>query len=206
MTDKYEIHITNVVFDGLAAKNFVGSDTLKNWFDIKRNYIIDSTPASSLFKIDLNLENSHIIDYSPRNIGELSLVEAAAKYTSPIIFSDDKFFSRISRGIATPINFIADKQTAAFAKIAPIFDNVFPKEVASNYLSHAQTLLSDAKNGVIDAPTLFSSKQYPDALDRIIHVMRNLFDDNDELIARTQQEMWKVVPNLDFYIGMEKDD
>ncbi|PZR02088.1 MAG: hypothetical protein DI539_27955, partial [Flavobacterium psychrophilum] len=85
-------------------------------------------------------------------------------------------------------------------------DNVFPKEVASNYLSHAQTLLSDAKNGVIDAPTLFSSKQYPDALDRIIHVMRNLLDDNDELIARTQQEMWKVVPNLDFYIGMEKDD
>lgn len=47
-------------------------------------------------------------------------------------------------------------------------------------------------------------KQYPDALDRIIHVMQNPFDDNDELIARTQQEMWKVVPNLDFYRDMEK--
>lgn len=49
-------------------------------------------------------------------------------------------------------------------------------------------------------------KRYPDALDRIIHVMQNPFDDNDELIARTQQEMCVIVPTLDFYIEMKKDD
>ncbi|MGP4668102.1 hypothetical protein [Agrobacterium pusense] len=49
-------------------------------------------------------------------------------------------------------------------------------------------------------------KRYPDALDRIIHVMQNPFDDNDELIARTRQEMSVIVPTLDFYIEMNKDD
>ncbi|WP_395775071.1 hypothetical protein [Agrobacterium pusense] len=49
-------------------------------------------------------------------------------------------------------------------------------------------------------------ERYPDALDRIIHVMQNPFDDNDELIARTRKEMWVIVPTLDFYIEMKKDD
>ncbi|WP_112416069.1 hypothetical protein [Agrobacterium pusense] len=49
-------------------------------------------------------------------------------------------------------------------------------------------------------------KRYPDALDRIIHVMQNPFDDNDELIAKTQQEMCVIVSTLDFYIEMKKDD
>ncbi|PZR02086.1 MAG: hypothetical protein DI539_27945, partial [Flavobacterium psychrophilum] len=153
LLEKYEIHFTNVVLHELTARDFAGNVTLRNWFDNKENYFIDNTPVSAAFKADLISEGI----VSPRNIGEFSLVEAAAKYPSAVVLVDDKFFSRISSGLDTPINLIENKKTAAFAKIAPIFDNVFPKEVASNYLSHAQTLLSDVRNGEISPATLFSS-------------------------------------------------
>lgn len=150
LSEKYELHITRVVLLELEEGQFGRNDFVRDWFDNKKNYHIDDSPVSVRYRADLASEGK--ID---KNLGDFSLVEAAAKYPSAVILSDDKFFSKISSGLETPNRWVVDRKTAAFAKIAPIFDNVFPKEVASNYLSHAQTLLSDAKNGVIDAPTLF---------------------------------------------------
>ena len=47
-------------------------------------------------------------------------------------------------------------------------------------------------------------KRYPDALDRMHHVMRNPFDDNDELIAKNFREMIEIAQEMDFYKEVEK--
>lgn len=47
-------------------------------------------------------------------------------------------------------------------------------------------------------------KRYPDALDRILYVMRNPFEDHKEQIARSRQEMLQIAQTLDFYIEFEK--
>ncbi|MDH0616692.1 MULTISPECIES: hypothetical protein [unclassified Agrobacterium] len=49
-------------------------------------------------------------------------------------------------------------------------------------------------------------KRYPDALDRMLHVMRNPFDDNDVSISRIFREMIEISRDLDFFVEFEKSN
>lgn len=49
-------------------------------------------------------------------------------------------------------------------------------------------------------------KRYPDALDRMLHIMRNPFDDNGGLMAQNRREMHQIVRDLDFYREFEKSN
>jgi hypothetical protein len=48
-------------------------------------------------------------------------------------------------------------------------------------------------------------KRYLDALDRMLHVIRNQFDDNDALISRTFREMIEVARDLDFFCKISEE-
>ena len=88
---KYELHVTDKIIQELTFQKFGGNAVIKDWFSITGNYILDSAPVTARYEMDLAIEMK-AGDPPPKNLGELSLVEAATKYPSVVIFSDDKFF------------------------------------------------------------------------------------------------------------------
>ncbi|WP_395775074.1 hypothetical protein [Agrobacterium pusense] len=122
LSEKYELHITRVVIDEPEEGRFGRNDFVRDWLDNKKNYHIDDSPVSVRYRANLASEGK-----IGKNIGDFSLVEAAARYPSAVILSDDKFFSKINSELETPSRWVVDRKTAAFAKIAPIFDDVLLK-------------------------------------------------------------------------------
>jgi Ca2+-binding RTX toxin-like protein len=121
----YDIRITSIVL--LEAASVGGS--VRSWLNIPTNYTILETPVAAAL-----LQGGHVI----KNIGDLSIVEAAKFYESPLIYSSDKFFRNL--GSQTSLIDYTLNQTLLPTEIAQNFNTTFP----SVYLDRV-TYLSSLK-------------------------------------------------------------